>query len=135
MRFIDASVPAAFSERDASFGAGRTDAVKDSDRSAESLRFDGFDGFDDFAGFEATRADAQPFGAAVDFSPHRVQVHVPPPSRNVVRVGDVVTELRPFAANIANLCHDVTPRVSRFSPRAKFRGVLPGGGTRSERKD
>jgi hypothetical protein len=27
-------------------------------------------------------------------------------------VGDVVTELRAFAANVASLCHDSTPEIS-----------------------
>jgi hypothetical protein len=36
----------------------------------------------------------------------RAQVNVPAPLGNVVGVADVVPELRPFAADITNLCHD-----------------------------
>jgi hypothetical protein len=36
---------------------------------------------------------------------YRPQVHVPAPAAYVVGVADFVTKLRPFAADIAYLCH------------------------------
>ena len=45
---------------------------------------------------------------------HRAQIDVPAPLSDVVRVTDVVSRTRPFAANFTNLCHEVlqkTPNV------------------------
>jgi len=64
---------------------------------------------DDLAGLDAAGADADALSAALDFGLHRTEVNVPAPAADVVRVRDIVSELRTFAADLANLCHDVTP--------------------------
>ena len=58
------------------------------------------------AGLDAAGADADALRGAVDQGLDSLQIDVPAAARNVVRVRDVVTELRAFAANIAYLCHD-----------------------------
>jgi len=40
---------------------------------------------------------------------YRLQINAPATPRHVVRVRDVIAELRAFAANIAYLCHDFAP--------------------------
>ena len=40
---------------------------------------------------------------------HRLKIRVPATTRNVVRVRNVVTELRAFAAKLTYLCHNVSP--------------------------
>jgi hypothetical protein len=66
-------------------------------------------GFDDFAAAQAGGADADAFGRSLDFGVNWAQVDVPAALGDVVGVADVVTELRPFAADLANLCHGVSP--------------------------
>ena len=62
---------------------------------------------DDFAGLDAASADPDALVAALHLGFDRVQVDVPAPTSDVVRVGNVVAELRLLAANFTNLCHDV----------------------------
>jgi hypothetical protein len=61
----------------------------------------GLSSFDNFAGLQAARADANALGATADERAHRLQVRVEAAIRPVVRVRDAMTELRPFAADIA----------------------------------
>ena len=61
---------------------------------------------DDFAAAQAGRADAHALGGRADFGVHGAQVDVPAPLGHVVGVADVISKLRPFAADRANLCHD-----------------------------
>ena len=68
----------------------------------------------DLAALDAAGADADALGSAVDQGLDGLQIDVPAPAGDVVRVGDVVTELRAFAANIAYLCHDFAPNVFLF---------------------
>ena len=42
---------------------------------------------------------------AIYDGPHRLQINVPAPVGDAVRVTDFVTKLRTFAANFANSCH------------------------------
>ena len=63
-------------------------------------------GFNDLAGFDATSADANALVAAIHFSLNRTKIYVPATLGHVVRMRDLVTELRTFAADFANLCHD-----------------------------
>jgi len=63
----------------------------------------------DLAALDAAGADANPLGIAVDQRLHRLQVDVPTAAGDVVGVGDVIAELRPFAADIAYLCHEFAP--------------------------
>jgi hypothetical protein len=66
----------------------------------------GWLGFDDLAGFDATSADANALVAAIDFSLDRAKIYVPATLGHVVRMRDLVTELRAFAADFTYLCHD-----------------------------
>ena len=63
-------------------------------------------GFDDLAGLDAASADANALVATIDFSLNRAKIYVPATLGHVVRVRDLVTELRTFAADFAYLCHD-----------------------------
>jgi hypothetical protein len=63
-------------------------------------------GFDDLAGLDAASADANALVATIDFSLNRAKIYVPTTLGHVVRVRDLVTELRTFAADFAYLCHD-----------------------------
>lgn len=63
--------------------------------------------FDDFAGLDAAGAHADALAAAVDLGFDWLKVYVPATPRGVVGVRDVVAELRPFAAKITFLCHDL----------------------------
>jgi hypothetical protein len=63
--------------------------------------------FDDFAGLDAAGADADALASAVDLGFDGLEVHVPAAAGGVVSVGDVVAELRAFAAKITFVCHDL----------------------------
>ena len=63
-------------------------------------------GLGDFAAPQAGSADAHPLGSAFYFGANRTQVDVPAPTGHVVGVADGISELRPSAADITNLCHD-----------------------------
>ena len=60
----------------------------------------------DFAGLDAAGADAHALAGAADRGLDRAQIDVPAAAGGVVGVGDVVAELRAFAAKITFLCHD-----------------------------
>jgi hypothetical protein len=68
--------------------------------------------FDDFAGFEAGGADTNPLVGAVYTGAHRTQVHVPTAAAHVVSVADLISKLRAFAADVANLCHSIELQIS-----------------------
>ena len=59
----------------------------------------------DLAGLEAGGADANALVGAVHAGAHRTQVHVPAAAAHVVSVADLISKLRAFAADVANLCH------------------------------
>ena len=61
--------------------------------------------FNDFAAAQAGGANANPFVAALQFGVDRAQVDVPATLGHIVGVADVISELRPFAADVANSCH------------------------------
>src|SRR5580692_3987866 len=65
----------------------------------------------DLAALDAAGAHADALGCAVNQRFDRLQVHVPAPAGYVVRVRDVVAELRPLAAYIACLCHDLSSTI------------------------
>src|ERR1035437_3784451 len=65
----------------------------------------------DFTTLDAAGAYADALCRAIDQGLHRLQVHVPAPTRYVVRVRDVIAKLRAFAANVAYLCHCSTPNL------------------------
>ncbi len=62
-------------------------------------------GFDYFPGLQAAGADADALISAVHAGADRAQVHVPTPAAHVMRVADLISKLRAFAADVANLCH------------------------------
>ena len=61
--------------------------------------------FNHFAAAQAGGADADAFGGGAHFGVDRAQVDVPAPLGHVVGVADIVSELRPLAAEITNMCH------------------------------
>ena len=61
--------------------------------------------FDDFAATQAGGADANALGSAANFGVDRPQIDIPAPLGHVVRVTDIVSELRPLAADFTNMCH------------------------------
>jgi hypothetical protein len=67
---------------------------------------DAFLRLNDFAGLDAAGADAQLLRAALNLGLDRAQVDVPAAACDIVRVRDIVSELRTLAADLTNLCHD-----------------------------
>jgi hypothetical protein len=65
--------------------------------------------FDDLAGLDAACADAHALTDAVHLGLYRLKVYVPATPGGVMGVGDVITELRAFAAEITFSCHKKTP--------------------------
>ena len=58
-----------------------------------------------FAALDAAGAHANPLRRTVHERLYRLQIHIPTTLGHVVRVRNVVSKLRPFAANITYLCH------------------------------
>jgi hypothetical protein len=69
-------------------------------------------GLDDLPSFQTAAADANPPCTAPNLCLHRVQIHIPPPPGDVVRVRNVIPKLRTLAANTANLCHVFSNKTS-----------------------
>ena len=65
----------------------------------------------DFAALHAGSADADALGGLPHLGVNGAQIDVPTPLGHVVRVADVVAELRPFAADITYLCHECSREV------------------------
>jgi len=62
--------------------------------------------FRDFTGFNTAGADLHSFRATLRLlDPNRLQVWIEPPRRTIVRVRDVIAELRSFAADFATFGH------------------------------
>ena len=72
-------------------------------------------GLGDFAAAQAVGADAHALRAIRHFGLDRPQVHVPAATARVVRVADVVTGLRPFAADLTNLCHELLQTIAKLA--------------------
>jgi len=81
---------------------------------------------DDFAAAQAGGAYAQTLGGALHLGTDRTQVDIPAPLAHVVGVADGVTELRPFAADITNLCHECSRESQNV--RDEIRILLDRGG-------
>ena len=58
------------------------------------------------AAAKAAGANPHALVASLGLGMYRAQIDVPAPPRDVMRVTDVVTKLRAFAADFANLCHE-----------------------------
>lgn len=69
---------------------------------------------DHFAGLNAPGADANALARRVHLGLDRLQIDVPAATGNVVRVRDIVTELRLLAADFTDLCHDSYPEIADF---------------------
>ena len=67
-------------------------------------------GLSDLAALDAVGAHADALGAAIDLGVYSLQIRAPAPAGHIVGVRDVIAKLRPFAANVAYLCHDSTPK-------------------------
>jgi hypothetical protein len=63
-------------------------------------------GLHDFAAAQAGSAHANAPGRALNLGVDRAEIDVPAPLGHVVGVADVISKLRPLAADLANLCHD-----------------------------
>ena len=71
-----------------------------------------YGGFDDLARLQAGGAYADPLIGAIHTGAHGTQVHVPAAAAHVVSVADLVSKLRAFAADVANLCHCIDSQMS-----------------------
>src|SRR4051794_6777841 len=76
-------------------------------------------GFYDLAGLEAGGAYTDALVGAIHARTHRTQVHVPAAAAHVVSVADLISKLRAFAADVANLCHLID---SRYLTQKGFMG-------------
>ena len=63
--------------------------------------------FDDFTAAQAGRADADAPGGSANLGVDWAQIDIPAPFSHVVSVADIVPELRPLAADITNMCHEL----------------------------
>jgi hypothetical protein len=70
--------------------------------------------FDDFAAAQAGRADADASGGVAHLGVDWAQIDVPAPFSHVVSVADIVPELRPLAADITNMCHELLQTSSKL---------------------
>jgi hypothetical protein len=61
---------------------------------------------DDLTRLDTPRANTDPLSAAGHFSLHGTKVDIPAPLGNIVRMRDLISELRTLAADCANLSHD-----------------------------
>ena len=59
-----------------------------------------------FSALDAAGANAKPACSAIDLGLDGAQIHAPTAAADVVSVRDVVAELRTFAADFTDLCHD-----------------------------
>ena len=83
--------------------------------------------FDDFTAAQAGSADTHAFGRGAHLGMNRAQVDVPAPLSHVVGVTDVVSKLRPLAADLAYLCHEPLQMSSEFNVQSiDFTGASAG---------
>src|SRR6185312_16301663 len=69
----------------------------------------------DFAAAQAGRANANALAYTLYLGVHRAQIDVPAPLGDVVGVADVISKLRPLAADFAYLCHDYSREDKDFA--------------------
>jgi hypothetical protein len=70
------------------------------ERQMESLRLY------NFPASQAGGANADPLGRTLHPRANRPEIHVPASLAHVVSVADVISKLRPLAADLTNLCHE-----------------------------
>jgi hypothetical protein len=81
--------------------------------------------FNDFAGLDAACADAHSLANAIYLCLDRLKIDVPTATGGVVGVGDVVSELRAFAAEFTFSCHDNFSNLYRRDlPGIKFEVMM-----------
>jgi len=73
----------------------------------------------DLAVFDAAGADPDALGVTVDERFDCLQIYTPAAAGDVVRVRNVVAELRTFPADVAYLCHDFAPNLGVSCRRGK----------------
>jgi hypothetical protein len=88
--------------------------------------------FDDFAGLDATGANAHTLAYAVHLGLDGLEVDVPAAPGGVMGVGDVIAELRAFAAEITFSCHDLLQSRFADTPRDRTRGIQGSNGAVDE---
>ena len=97
--------------------------------------------FYNLAVFDAARTNLHTLRHAAYKRSYRLKIRVPATTCNVVRVRDIVAELRAFAAKITYVCHNFTPELnlmslrtprSHLQARAKLRGVVGTSGFEPE---
>ena len=66
-----------------------------------------------FPTLQAACADADTPVRSLNYGANRAQIHVPAPLGDVMGVADIVSKLRPFAADFAYACHLANSRFSR----------------------
>jgi len=66
-----------------------------------------------FSALQAASADADPTVRSLNDGANRAQVHVPASFCDVMGMADVVSKLRPFAADFAYACHLTNSRFNR----------------------
>ena len=82
-------------------------------------------GFYDLATAQAGSAHANTLARPAHLGPHRSQIDIPPPFGHVVRVANIIPKLRPFAADITNLCHIRNSRlIDSEGTQEGFRALL-----------
>jgi hypothetical protein len=62
--------------------------------------------FGNLSALDAVSANANPLRGAVYQRLYGLQIGIPAPASDVMRVRNVIAELRTFTANVAYLCHD-----------------------------
>lgn len=82
--------------------------------------------FNDLAGLKAGGADANALIGAIHAGAHGTQVHVPAAAAHIVSVADLVSKLRAFAADVANLCHLIDSRCLTQKGRRASGRVVKG---------
>ena len=81
----------------------------------------------DFAAAQAGSADTDALGSAFYAGMDRPQIYIPAPLGHVMGVTDVVSKLRPLAAEFAYLCHGLLPSGLAKNPYfTGFAWFLPG---------
>jgi hypothetical protein len=78
----------------------------------QSLYGDSELSLNDFSALDAVGADAQPFCAALDLCLYRTKIDAPAPARDIMRVRNIVSELRTPPADLTHLSHDQTPKLN-----------------------
>jgi hypothetical protein len=75
------------------------------------------------AAAEARGADSHTFVALGGLGVHGAQIDVPAPLGDVMGMTDIVSRTRPFAANFANLCHELLQKIPNLGLNLDYNGI------------